>query len=62
MAKRVIVIASGETERLSLPHLLSYLKEEGIYVDDVRIPPRNRTSLMSMTVESLIKAAWYENC
>ena len=60
MPKRVIVIASGETERRSLPHLLSYLRDEGIFVGDVRIPPRNRKLSVS-AVESLVKAAWYEN-
>ena len=60
MPKRVIVIASGETERRSLPHLLSYLRDEGIFVGDVRIPPRNRKLSVS-AAESLVKAAWYEN-
>ena len=60
MSKRVVVIASGETERRSLPHLLSYLQEEGISVDEIRIPAKHR-KLNVGTVESLVKAVWYEN-
>lgn len=41
MTKRVVVIASGETERRALPHLLAGLEMEGIVVD-IRIPDRNR--------------------
>ncbi len=60
MSKRVTVIASGETERRSLPHLLSHLGDDGIFVDGIRIPPGYRKLNVS-TVESLIKSAWYEN-
>ena len=42
MADHVVVIASGETERRSLPHLVSHLQKQGTSVDDVRIPPRNK--------------------
>ena len=42
MSKRVVVIASGETERRSLPFLLDHLAAEGITIQDVRIPPRHR--------------------
>lgn len=59
LLKHVIVIASGETERRALPHLLSHLRGEGISVEAVRIPPRNR-QLNLRTVESLIKSAWHE--
>ena len=59
-SKHVVVIASGETERRSLPHLLSHLRDNGVFVDEVRIPPRHR-ELNVGTVESLVKAAWYEN-
>lgn len=58
MAKRVTIIASGETERRALPHLVSHLRDQGVSVTDVRIPPRNR-SLKVGVAESLIKAAWY---
>ena len=56
MPKRVIVIASGETERRALPHL----RDEGIVLADVRIPPRNR-DLRVEIVENIIKSAWYES-
>ncbi len=59
MTKHVIVIASGETERRSLPHLVAHLQAEEISVDDVRIPPGNRPLTVEMT-EKLLKATWYE--
>lgn len=58
MTGRVVVIASGETERRALPHLVSHLKDRGANVVDVRIPPRNGALEVGM-VEKLIKAAWY---
>ena len=58
MGKRVVVIASGETERRSLPHLLSHLESNGVSVDEVVVPPRNRQLNVRMA-ERLIKAAWY---
>ena len=60
MAKRVVIIASGETERRALPHLARHLQEHSVAVDEVRIPPRNR-ALNAQMAEKLIKAAWYEN-
>lgn len=60
MAKRVIIIASGETERRALPHLARHLQDHSVAVDEVRIPPRNR-ALNAQMAEKLIKAAWYEN-
>ena len=60
MAKNVIVIASGETERRTVPHLVSHLKDKEIVVNEVRIPPRHRALSVQMA-EKLIKAAWYEN-
>ena len=60
MGKRVIIIASGQTERLSLPHLMAHLREMGLSVGDVRIPPHNRELSVEMA-EKLIKAAWYED-
>ena len=59
MDKRVIVIASGETERRALPLLVCHLREEDIVID-VRIPPRHRR-LDTQMVENLIRASWYEN-
>ena len=60
MAKHVIVIASGETERRALPHLVSHLGDEGVSMVEVRIPPGNRMLSFQMA-EKLIKSAWYEN-
>ena len=60
MGKRVIVIASGETERRALPHLVRHLQDRAVTVDAVRVPPRNR-ALNAQMAERLIKAAWYEN-
>ena len=60
MAKRVIVIASGETERRALPLLVSHLRDRGISVVDVRIPPRHRR-LDTQMAERLIRASWYES-
>lgn len=60
MTKHVIVIASGETERRSLPHLVAHLLAEDISVAEIRIPPRNRALNVEMA-EKLVKAAWYEN-
>ena len=60
MGKRVIVIASGETERRALPHLVRHLQDRDVTVYEVRVPPRNR-ALNAQMAERLIKAAWYEN-
>ena len=59
MGKRVIVVASGETERRALPHLLADMNRQGVTLDEVRIPPGNR-SLSPKVCESIIKATWYE--
>ena len=59
MVKIVIVLASGETERRALPHLLAHLHDRGVSVEEVRIPPRNGV-LSIRAAEKLIKAAWYE--
>ena len=60
MIKRVIVIASGETERRAIPHPVAHLQDRGIVIDGVRIPLRQRP-LDIETAEKLVKAAWYEN-
>ena len=60
MSKHVVVIASGETERRSLPHLVAHLRYKDISVDEVRIPPRGRTLNVEMA-EKLVKATWYGN-
>ena len=59
MSKNVVVIASGETERRSLPHLLAHLQTEDIFLVEVRIPPGNKALSVSMA-ERLIKALWFE--
>ena len=58
MPKRVVVIASGETERAALPSLVKHLTEEGIAVTDVLIPSRTRALTVDMSVR-LLKSAWY---
>ncbi len=59
MGKKVVVIASGLTEREALPRLTRHLVDSGVAVVDVRIPPRNRP-LTPRLVQDLIKAAWWE--
>jgi hypothetical protein len=56
--KRVVVIASGETERRSIPHLVQLLHAEDIAVVEVRRPDRNKALNVYM-VEKLVKATWY---
>ncbi len=58
MAKLVVIVASGETERRAIPHLVSHLQSQGIHVVEVRIPPRNRPLNVEMA-DKLIKAAWF---
>ena len=57
MTKHVAVIASGETERRALPHLVAHLLDQDIEVS-VSIPPRNRNLNVSMA-EKLIKSLFY---
>ena len=58
MAKNVAIIASGETERRSLPHLLRHLESEGVTIAEIRIPP-GRKSLNVEMAEKLVKASWF---
>ncbi|MGO8748902.1 MAG: DUF4276 family protein [Thermoguttaceae bacterium] len=60
MGKHVVVIASGETERRSLPHLVAHLRDEGIAVVEIRIPPGGKALNVEMA-EKLLKASWFEN-
>jgi hypothetical protein len=60
MAKRVVVIASGETERRALPHLVKHLEAQGVVLSEVRIPPRH-SALDPDAAANLIKAAWYSS-
>lgn len=38
MSKKIIVIASGETERRALPRLVAHLQAEDIFVVEIRRP------------------------
>ena len=58
MGKDVVVIASGETERRSLPHLVAHLQAEDIAVVEVRIPPGGKALNVEMA-EKLVKASWF---
>lgn len=58
MGKVVVVIASGETERRSLPHLVTHLQAEDIAVVEVRIPPGGKALNVEMA-EKLVKASWF---
>jgi hypothetical protein len=58
MSKRVIIITSGETERRAIPHLVAHLKDEGIAVDEIIYPSRNKALSVSVA-ENLVKAAWF---
>jgi hypothetical protein len=59
MGKKVVVIASGETERRSLPHLVAHLQTEEIAVIEIRIPPGGKALNVEMA-EKLVKASWFE--
>lgn len=58
MAKKVVVIVSGETDRRCVPHLCRELVQQ-TSLFDVRKPPAN-AALTVPQAEKLIKAAWYE--
>ncbi|MCI0642302.1 MAG: DUF4276 family protein [Gemmataceae bacterium] len=60
MGKKVVVIASGETERRALPHLLAHLHSEDITLLEVRYPPRHNALNLEMA-EKLVKASWFDN-
>jgi hypothetical protein len=59
MGRRVVVIASGETERRSLPILVDHLKAHDVSLLEVRIPPGGNTLHVDMAAK-LIKASWFE--
>lgn len=59
MSKKVVVIASGETERRSLPYLVAHLQAEDITVVEIRIPPGSKALNVEMA-EKLVKASWFE--
>ena len=59
MSRRVVVVASGETERRALPHLVEHLAAEGVEVQDVRIPPRHQ-AIGIANAEKIIRSVWFE--
>lgn len=59
MAKRVVVIASGETERSALPPLVQHLAAAGVVVEDVRIPPRHG-AITAKIADKIIRSVWFE--
>ena len=59
MGKRVVVIASGETERRSLPYMLDFLREEEITIIGVRYPQKHRPITVA-TAAQTITVAWFE--
>ena len=59
MPKRVVVIASGETERRALPLLVEHLAEQSVAVEDVRVPPRHRAITVAVA-ERIIRSVWFE--
>ena len=58
MTKHVVVIASGETERRALPHLVAHLRERGIALRLVITPPGHRDLRPNVAV-NLIQSEWY---
>lgn len=58
MAKRVVVIASGETERRAIPHLVRHLQDGGVEVMSVAVPANNRALNLDMA-DKLIRSAWF---
>ena len=58
MAKRVVVIASGETERRAIPHLVRHLQSGGVEVTSVAIPANNRALNLDMA-EKIIASEWF---
>ena len=57
--KRVVVIASGITERRALPHLLTGVDDGTVAAEDVRFPPRHH-QMTPEEVVKVIKAVWWE--
>ena len=58
MAKKVIVVVSGESDRRSIPFLCRHFLEQA-EMFEVRKPPGNATLTPEQTVK-LVKAGWYE--
>ena len=58
MPKHVVVIASGETERRAVPHLVAHLREREIVLRSVIIPPSHRDLKPSLVIQ-LIRSEFY---
>ncbi len=58
MSKQVVVIASGETERRALPHLVAHLNEQEIILRSVITPPRHRDLKPHVAIQ-LIRSEFY---
>lgn len=58
MAKKVVVIVSGESDRRSIPHLCRHVLQQTEYFE-IRKPPGNAAFTPEQAIK-LIKAAWYE--
>ena len=58
MTKQVVVIASGETERRALPHLVSHLNEQEIILRSIIVPPRHRDLNPHLAIQ-LIQSEFY---
>jgi hypothetical protein len=58
--KRVVVIASGDTERRALLHLSRDLREQGIDVSDIRSLPQLGGQVRGERLIGTIKSAWYD--
>lgn len=59
MSERVVVIASGETERRSLPLLLGHLAAESVTIEDVRTPSKHR-AINAIEAEKIVRSVWFE--
>jgi hypothetical protein len=57
--KRVVVVASGDTERSSVPHLARHLAAEDIVIDEVR-QPRSHRALTGPVAADILVASWFE--
>ena len=60
MAKKIVVIVTGETDRRSIPRVCRDAFEQAEWFE-VRKPPGN-AALTPEQAKKLIKAAWYEMC
>jgi len=58
VAKKVVVIVSGESDRRSIPHLCRRFLQQAEFIE-VRKPPGNAALTPEQAIK-LIRAAWYE--